>query len=148
MMDGSRANPDIPKDKYQDFDIKYFIKDISPFYEWVIKHFSRPIIMQLPEIIELLPPVGDGHFCWLMIFEDGNRIDLSIELPPYIDDGEPVVILLDKDDLLPKINPNKKYWHIKPSCLKYFNDCCNEFWWCLNNVAKGKRKKPELHIKI
>jgi len=140
MMVGSRASQDIPKDKYQDYDITYFVKDISPFYnntEWVIKHFGKPIIMQMPETMELIPPSGDGHFCWLMIFEDGARIDLSIELPPYIDDGEPAIILLDKDELLPKINPDKKYWHIKPPSQKNFNNCCNEFWWCLNNVAKG-----------
>jgi len=140
MMVGSRADPDAPKDKYQDYDITYFVKDITPFYnntEWVIKHFGKPIIMQLPETMELLPPAGDGHFCWLMIFDDGNRIDLSIEFTPYIDDGEPAVILLDKDKLLPIINPDKKYWHTKPPSQKHFYDCCNEFWWCLNNTAKG-----------
>jgi aminoglycoside 6-adenylyltransferase len=93
--------------------------------------------MQLTETMELIPPSGDGHFCWLMIFEDGVRIDLSVEFSEYIDDGEPVLILLDKDGFLPKINPNKKHWYIKKPSEKHFYDCCNEFWWCLNNVAKG-----------
>ena len=140
LMDGSRADPDAKKDKYQDYDIKYFVKDIKPFYynnEWVMTQFGKPLIMQTPETIELIPPSGDGHFCWLMLFEDGNRIDLSIEFEQYIDDGEPVIILLDKDDAFPKININKKHWHIKAPNQKYFSDCCNEFWWCLNNVAKG-----------
>ena len=140
LMDGSRANPDVPKDKYQDYDIKYFVTDINFFYgntEWVKEKFGNPLIMQLPESMEILPPSGDGHFCWLMIFEDGNRIDLSVEFTPYIDDGEPVVVLLDKDGFFPQLNINKKYWHIKPPSQKYFYECCNEFWWCLNNVAKG-----------
>ena len=105
LMDGSRADPDVKKDKFQDYDIKYFVKDITPFYnntEWVKKHFGDPIIMQLPENMDLIPPSGDGHFCWLMIFEDGIRIDLSIEFEHYIDDGEPVVLLLDKDGTFPK----------------------------------------------
>jgi len=140
LMSGSRADPDMPKDKYQDYDITYFVKDIKPFYnntEWIKEKFGKPLIMQLPENMKLLPPSGDGHFCWLMIFEDGNRIDLSVEFTPYVDNGEPAKILLDKDGLIPKLKPNERHWHIKPPSQKYFYDCCNEFWWCLNNVAKG-----------
>jgi aminoglycoside 6-adenylyltransferase len=140
LMVGSRANPNIKKDKYQDYDITYFVNDIKPFYnnvEWIENHFGKPLIMQLPETMKLLPPSGDGHFCWLMIFEDGNRIDLSVEFTPYVDDGEPAIILLDKDGFFPELKINEKYWHIKPPSEKYFYDCCNEFWWCLNNVAKG-----------
>jgi aminoglycoside 6-adenylyltransferase len=39
---------------------------------------------------------------------------------------------------LPPIPPasDKGYWIQKPTKLKYVG-CCNEFWWCLNNVAKG-----------
>ena len=140
IMDGSRGNDNVPKDMYQDYDIKYFVKDIKPFYNntaWVIENFGKPIIMQMPETMELMPPSGNGHFCWLMIFDDGVRIDLSIEFEQYIDDGEPVKILLDKDNFLPKLNINKNHWNIKPPKIKYYYDCCNEFWWCLNNVAKG-----------
>jgi aminoglycoside 6-adenylyltransferase len=140
MMVGSRADPDVKKDKYRDYDITYFVKDISPFFnntEWVEKHFGKPLIMQMPETMELIQSSGDGHFTWLIIFEDGNRIDLSVEFTSYVDDGEPAVILLDKDGFFPKLNRNKKHWHIKPPSKKYFYDCCNEFWWCLNNVAKG-----------
>jgi aminoglycoside 6-adenylyltransferase len=139
-MEGSRADPDAPKDKYQDYDITYYVNDISPFYnnsEWVEICFGKPLIMQLPENIELIPPLGDGHFCWLMIFEDGNRIDLGVKITPYKDIGEPSVILLDKDGIFPELKPNKKYWDTKPPSEKHFYDCCNEFWWCLNNVAKG-----------
>jgi len=32
LMVGSRANPTVPRDKYQDYDITYFVKDIKPFY--------------------------------------------------------------------------------------------------------------------
>ena len=140
LMVGSRANDNIPKDIYQDYDIQYFVKDIKPFYnntEWIISKFGSPIIMQLPETMELIQPSGDGHFCWLMIFDDGIRIDLSIEFTQYIDDGEPVIILLDKDDFYPKLGINYNHWNIKPPSIKHYYDCCNEFWWCLNNVAKG-----------
>lgn len=141
LMVGSRANPNVPRDKYQDYDITYFVKDVTPFYnniEWVEKHFGKPVIMQMPEAMTLLPPEGDGHFTYLMLFDDGNRIDLSFEYTPYIDDGEPAIALLDKDGFLPRLPvPSDKHWHIKPPNEKLFADCCNEFWWCLNNVGKG-----------
>lgn len=142
LLSGSRANTDVPKDIFQDYDITYFVTDAKPFYnncDWIEEKFGKPAIMQLPELMShpLLPPDGDGHFTYLMIFNDGNRIDLSIEFTPYIDDGEPVIILLDKDEFLPNILPNKMHWCIIPPSQNIYEDTCNEFWWCLNNVAKG-----------
>jgi len=142
LLVGSRANPEVPKDIYQDYDITYFVEDITPFYNnptWVEERFGKPLIMQMPEAMRY--PIGDGSFNYMMIFPDGVRIDLTFEFKKYIDDGEPAVILLDKDNgrgfLPPKLVPNDKYWHIKPPSSLFFYSCCNNFWWCLNNVAKG-----------
>lgn len=141
LLVGSRANPAVPRDKYQDYDITYFVKDVSPFYDnpdWIQAHFGRPAIMQAPEKMTLLPPEGDGHYTYLMIFEDGCRIDLSFVDKPYVDDGEPAIPLLDKDGILPALPPpSDRCWHIQPPTPKLFSDCCNEFWWCLNNAGKG-----------
>lgn len=142
LLSGSRANPEAPKDIFQDYDITYFVTDTMPFYNntvWIEEKFGKPANLQLPELMThpLLPPDGDGHFTYLMLFEDGNRIDLSIVSAPYIDDGEPVAVLLDKGGFLPIIIPDYKYWHIKPPVESFYIDACNEFWWCLNNVAKG-----------
>ncbi|MNC10072.1 Aminoglycoside 6-adenylyltransferase [compost metagenome] len=142
LMTGSRANPHCPKDAYQDYDIVYFVHAVAPFYnniEWITEMFGKPSVMQLPELNThpLLPPANDGHFTYLMIFEDGNRIDLSIEKNPYIDNGEPAVILLDKDGFLPKIKVEDSFFNIKKPNEIIYQDTCNEFWWCLNNVAKG-----------
>ncbi|NLK76052.1 MAG: aminoglycoside 6-adenylyltransferase [Clostridiales bacterium] len=142
LLVGSRANPAAPKDHYQDYDIIYFVEDITPFYNnpaWVEKHFGKPLIMQMPEAMRYAG--GDGNFNYMMIYPDGVRIDLSFEFSKYIDDGEPAVVLLDKDDgrgfLPPLLDPSDKYWHIKPPSPHFFYSCCNNFWWCLNNVAKG-----------
>jgi aminoglycoside 6-adenylyltransferase len=143
LLAGSRAVPTIPKDKYQDFDIAYFVSEVAPFYNnliWIEQKFGKPSIMQLPELMShpLLPPVGDGHFAYLMIFDDGIRIDLSIASIPYVEDEEPAVILLDKDGCLPiKPSATDRNWYIEPPTENLYRDCCNEFWWCLNNVGKG-----------
>jgi aminoglycoside 6-adenylyltransferase len=76
-----------------------------------------------------------------MIFTDGNRLDLTFRPKKYVDDGEPSVTLIDKDDgngFRPKLPPpNDSVYRIKPPSALYYYSCCNNFWWCLNNVAKG-----------
>jgi len=142
LLVGSRANPAVPKDIYQDYDIIYFVDDITPFYNnhaWVVERFGKPLIMQMPETMRY--PEGDGSFNYMMIFPDGTRIDLDFQFSKYVDNGEPAVVLLDKDDgngFLPVLPaPSDKLWHIKPPSPLYYYSCCNNFWWCLNNVAKG-----------
>lgn len=139
-MSGSRANPDCPADIYQDFDIVYYVKDVSPFWDnmaWVEEKFGMPSLLQKPESSALMPPEGGGHFVYLMLFPDGNRIDLTVTPNPYVPDGEPAVLLLDKDGTFPAIQTARDYWYIRKPSEKLFADCCNEFHWCMNNVAKG-----------
>lgn len=167
LLSGSRANPAIPKDIYQDYDITYFVTDIAPFYNnpaWVEERFGKPLIMQMPEAMRY--PVGDGNFNYMMIYPDGVRIDLSFVFTKYVDNGEPAVVLLDKDNgsgLVPPLpDPSDRHWHIKPPSPLFYYSCCNNFWWCLNNVAKGIARdelpyvmymlndvvRPELHDMI
>lgn len=139
-MGGSRANKDCPADVYQDFDIAFFVNDTAPFWdnmEWIEEKFGMPSLIQKPESMELIPPDNDGNYFYLMIFPDGNRIDLNITPEKYRDDGEPMILLLDKDGTFPKIQIAEDYWYVKRPTQKNFADCCNEFHWCLNNVAKG-----------
>lgn len=139
-MGGSRANKECPVDIYQDFDIGFYVDDVAPFWDndgWIAEKFGKPALMQKPESMELIPPDGDGKFVYLMVFPDGNRIDLCITAEKYEDDGEPMIVLLDKDGTFPKIQIAEDYWYIDKPTEKQFVDCCNEFHWCLNNVAKG-----------
>lgn len=140
LMSGSRANKDCPVDQYQDFDIVYFVRDVQPYWDnmtWIEEKFDKPMLVQKPESIELIPPDRDGNYAYLMIFEDGNRIDLQFTASTYEDDGEPVVLLLDKDGTFPDIKVQEDFWYVRKPSQKYFADCCCEFHWCLNNVAKG-----------
>ena len=141
MLAGSRADSTVPKDCYQDYDVGFYVTDIKPFYNnpaWVVNKFGKPLIMQMPEAMR--GANGDGHFNYQMIFPDGVRIDLRFLFEAYIDDGEPVIVLLDKDNgngFFPLITVNENHWHIKPPTTLDYYSCCNNFWWCLNNVAKG-----------
>lgn len=140
MMTGSRANPDCPVDIYQDFDIVYFVRNVSVYWDnmqWIEEQFGKPALVQKPESMQLIPPDGDGNYAYLMIFPDGNRIDLQITRYSYDDDGEPSIILLDKDNALPELEIRDDFWYVRRPDQKLFSDCCNEFHWCLNNVSKG-----------
>jgi hypothetical protein len=80
IMNGSRANPNAPRDIFQDFDIVYIVTDVAAFKnndEW-IKRFGEIMIMQKPEYMRDPPPSDDGRFSYLMQFTDGNRIDLNL----------------------------------------------------------------------
>lgn len=139
-LSGSRANKDCSSDIYQDFDIVFYVNDIVPFQDnmkWIDEKFGKPALLQMPESMELIPPDGDGNFVYLMLFPDGNRIDLCITAAPFRGNGEPVILLIDKDGNFPAIQIDEDYWFRKKPCQKHFSDCCNEFHWCLNNVAKG-----------
>lgn len=140
MMSGSRADVHAVKDIYQDYDIVYYVQDVAPFWNntaWLEEKFGKIAVLQTPETQTLIPPDNDGTFVFLTIFEDGNRIDLTISTKPDIPEGEPAIVLLDKVGMLSAIHPRDDYWFVKPPTEKLFRDCCNEFHWCLNNVAKG-----------
>jgi aminoglycoside 6-adenylyltransferase len=146
-LNGSRTNPNVNKDRYQDYDIVYVVTETESFLEnkqW-ISVFGDIAMLQEPFLNDF--GFGDRHdfsqsYAWLMLFTDGNRLDLSIEikentLKGYLDD-KLTIPLLDKDHCLPQIPPptDRDYWVKKPTALQY-TSYCNNFWWCLNNVAKG-----------
>jgi len=151
-MNGSRTNPNAPKDCFQDFDIVYLVTDMESFISdpnWV-DVFGERIIMQTPENMSMFPPGLGGRFSYLMLFTDGNRIDLILapieEKDIYCQEDRLTVILIDKDNSLPQIPPpsDEDYWVKRPSA-EFFADCCNEFWWVTTYVAKGLWRKEILY---
>jgi len=143
IMNGSRANPNAPRDPFQDFDIVYIVTDVAPFrhnFEW-IERFGEIMILQMPEDMQDPPPNNDGGFNYLMQFTDGNRIDLGIDPPamlPELVRDSLSVLLLDKDGLIEPFPPaNESDYLPMPPTAKAFADCCNEFWWVCPYVAKG-----------
>ncbi|MFB1051984.1 aminoglycoside 6-adenylyltransferase [Paraliobacillus sp. JSM ZJ581] len=146
-MNGSRTNPNAPKDIFQDYDIVYVVKETASFIKnekW-INQFGDLLIMQEPDKIDQFNNIDidfDRSYGYLMLFSDGNRIDLHIEikekmLDTYVDD-KLTLQLLDKDNCLPEIHgPTDIDYRVKRPTELHFIGCCNEFWWCLQNVAKG-----------
>ena len=153
IMNGSRANPNAPRDIFQDFDIVYLVTDVTPFehnYEW-IRRFGEIMILQLPEEMGDPPGRNDGSCVYLMQFTDGNRIDLGIfplaKLPERGRDSLSL-LLLDKDGIVEPFAPaNESDYLPRPPTAKAFADCCNEFWWVCPYAAKGLWREEILYAR-
>ncbi|AJM80508.1 TPA: aminoglycoside 6-adenylyltransferase [Bacillus anthracis] len=154
IMNGSRVNPNVKKDCFQDFDIIYAVKDIRSFtsnHNW-IHRFGEIMIVQMPEEMSLIPADEDGKFPYLMQFMDGNRIDLTLApvelINNFVRQDSLSKLLLDKDNCMEGFPPaSDKDYLIKKPTEKEFLDCCNEFWWCSTNVAKGLWREELSYVK-
>ncbi len=146
-MNGSRVNSAIEKDIYQDYDIVYVVTETESFLadrDW-LANFGEPAMVQEPDSKDF----GWGQdadysrsYSWLMLFKDGSRIDLKIQTIRTMQEEYPQSTLteplLDKDNILPVSPPSSDSGYLvkEPEKSQYYG-CCNEFWWCLNGVAKG-----------
>jgi aminoglycoside 6-adenylyltransferase len=145
FMEGSRLNKNAPRDRFQDYDIAFFVTNMASYREnddW-LDVFGRRIIMQKPQSMTLFPPEPGNQHNYLMLYEDGNRIDLALN---PLDEFEALIrkadsltkVLLDKDGRCPPLpEPSDRDYHVKKPSAEFVDDCCNEFWWLSTYVAKG-----------
>jgi len=143
LLNGSRANPNAPRDPFQDFDVLCLVWDVTPYVRNrdIPPRFGEIMILQLPDDMGHLRWPAEVHYSYLMQYMDGNRIDLSFHslarLEEVIHDSL-TVVLQDKDGLLKDVPPpSDEDYLVEQPTEKAFQDCCNEFWWCSPYVAKG-----------
>ncbi|MBW7455505.1 aminoglycoside 6-adenylyltransferase [Paenibacillus sepulcri] len=152
-LEGSRTNKNIPSDTFQDYDISYFVTDMDAFKEddqW-LNIFGNRAMMQKPEDMELFPAELGNWFSYIILFEDGNKLDLTLipinEAEGYFTNGDGLAeVLLDKDGVVQMGAPpvsDRQYWIKKPTARE-FDDCCNEFWMVSTYVVKGLARKEIL----
>lgn len=150
--EGSRTNVNVPKDEFQDYDISYIVTDMKSFMKddkW-LDYFGKRLIMQKPESMKLFSPSLGNWYSYLMLFEDGSRIDLKLvpigELDKYLSWDKLLTILLDKDNRIKDFPvPTDKDYHVKKPDMYEYDDCCNEFWWVSTYVVKGLCRKEILY---
>jgi aminoglycoside 6-adenylyltransferase len=143
IMNGSRVNPDAPRDIFQDYDIVFIVSAVEGFVRdrtW-ISRFGELIILQTPDEMGSHSPENKASFAFLMLFTDGNRIDLTFYPVDKWNDSQAEslsLVLLDKDSRIGPLKPpsNRDYITVPPNA-KQFAHCCNEFWWVSTYIAKG-----------
>ncbi len=108
-MSGSRADTTAPKDEFQDYDVVYVVDDLDNLtrdLSW-LDRFGKRIIEQ--EVI-----LGH-HRLYLMLFEDGNRIDLTLcpkdHIQEWVDSEADYTVLKDEKGLFESYTTSpQRYW--------------------------------------
>ena len=143
-LGGSRSNPAVTGDAFQDYDVVYVVNERDALLQdrsW-LDAFGEVLIQQTPEESSLFPPSLGERFTFLMLFQDGNRIDLMLTpltaMRSWQADEPFAKALWDPQGLLsdlPKPS-DRTFWLAEPTEAQ-FQDCCNEFWWVSTYVVKG-----------
>ena len=134
-MSGSRTCPNVPKDEFQDYDVVYIVDDLDNLtsdLSWLTYFGER--------IIEQEVSLGNRRL-YLMLFEDGNRIDLTLcpkeHIQEWVDSEAGFTVLEDPENLFEPYFPNPGRFWIHPTTETDFEKACNEFWWVSAYVVKG-----------
>ncbi|OFO00885.1 aminoglycoside adenylyltransferase [Streptococcus sp. HMSC074B11] len=138
-MSGSRTNPKAPKDEFQDYDVVYVVDDLDTLTRdlaWLNQFGTRNI--------EQHNILGNRRL-YLMLFEDGNRIDLTLcpkdHINEWVDSEAGFTVLVDEKGLFESYSPSPERFWIHPASNSDFEKTCNEFWWVSTYVVKGICRK-------
>ena len=86
---------------------------------------------------------------YLMLFEDGNRIDLTLcpqeHINEWVDSEAAYTVLIDEKGLFESYSPNSKLYWTAPPSEEEFTASCNEFWWVSAYVVKGICRKQVIY---
>ena len=142
-MSGSRINPKALKDEFQAYDVVYIVDDLDNLtsdLSW-LNQFGKRIIEQEVAL--------DHRRLYLMLFEDGNRIDLTLcpkeHIQEWVDSEAEFIVLEDKKGLFESYSPSPKRFWIHSATETDFKNSCNEFWWVSAYVVKGICRKQVIY---
>ena len=142
-MSGSRTNPKAPKDEFQDYDVVYVVDDLDTLTSnlaWLDQFGAR--------IIEQHNILGNRRL-YLMLFEDGNRIDLTLcpkdRIQEWVDSEAGYTVLVDEKGLFESYTTSPERYWTNPASQTDFEKVCNEFWWVSAYVVKGICRKQVIY---
>jgi aminoglycoside 6-adenylyltransferase len=134
-MSGSRTDTRAPKDEFQDYDVVYVVDDLDNLtsdLSWLDSFGKR--------IIEQHNVLGNRRL-YLMLFEDGNRIDLTLcpkdYIQEWVDSEADYTVLKDEKGLFDSHTTSPERYWTNPASEIDFEKVCNEFWWVSAYVVKG-----------
>ena len=138
-LSGSRTDTKAPKDEFQDYDVVYVVDDLDNLTSdlaWLDQFGTR--------IIEQHNILGNRRL-YLMLFEDGNRIDLTLcpkdHIQEWVESEADFTVLEDPKGLFVPHSPSPQRFWTSPASETDFEKSCNEFWWVSAYVVKGICRK-------
>ena len=142
-MSGQRTNPKAPKDEFQDYDVVYIMEDLDGLIAdlaW-LDRFGKRLIEQYN--------VLEHRRLYLMLFEDGNRIDLTLcpkeHIQEWVDSEADYTVLKDEKGLFESYTTSPQRYWTNPASPIDFEKACNEFWWVSAYVVKGICRKQVIY---
>ena len=142
-LSGSRTNQKIQTDEFQDYDVVYVVDDIDNLtsdLSWLDQFGIR--------LIEQHNVLGHRRL-YLMLFEDGNRIDLTLcpkeHMQEWVDSEASFTVLVDDKGLFDSYSTCPQRFWIHPASETDFKKACNEFWWVSAYVVKGICRKQVIY---
>ena len=142
-LSGSRTNQKVQTDEFQDYDVVYVVDDLDNLtsdLSWLDQFGTR--------IIEQHNVLGNRRL-YLMLFEDGNRIDLTLcpteYIQEWVDSEAGFTVLVDEKGLFESYSSSPERFWIHPASETDFEKSCNEFWWVSAYVVKGICRKQVIY---
>ena len=142
-LSGSRTNPQVPKDEFQDYDVVYIVENLNDLLSdlsWLDQFGMR--------LIEQHNVLGHRRL-YLTLFEDGNRIDLTLcpkeHIQEWVDSEANFEVIKDDKGLFEAYQPNSKRYWTAPPTEEEFAASCNEFWWVSAYVVKAIRRNQLIY---
>ena len=142
-LSGSRTNQKVQTDEFQDYDVVYVVDDLDNLTSdlaWLDQFGAR--------IIEQHNILGNRRL-YLMLFEDGNRIDLTLcpkeYIKEWVESEADFTVLEDPKGLFSLYSPNPQRYWTNPASQTDFEKACNEFWWVSAYVVKGICRKQVIY---
>ena len=142
-MSGSRTDTKASKDEFQDYDVVYVVENLDKLItdlSWLCQFGKR--------ILEQEVRLGNLRL-FLMLFEDGNRIDLTlcskVHIKEWIESEANFIVLEDPKGLFVPHSPTPQRYWTSPANAIEFEKACNEFWWVSAYVLKGICRKQVIY---
>ena len=142
-LSASRTDTKAPKDEFQDYDVVYVVDDLDNLTSdlaWLDQFGTR--------IIEQHNILGNRRL-YLMLFEDGNRIDLTLcpkdHIQEWVESEADFTVLEDPKGLFVPHSPSPERFWTSPASETDFEKSCNEFWWVSAYVVKGICRKQIIY---
>ena len=142
-LSGSRTDGQAPKDEFQDYDMVYIVENLDELISdlsWLDQFGTR--------IIEQHNILGNRRL-YLMLFEDGNRIDLTLcpkdHIQEWVESEADFTVLEDPKGLFVPHSPSPERFWTSPASETDFEKTCNEFWWVSAYVVKGICRKQVIY---
>ena len=151
VMNGSRVL-EPSKDRYQDYDIVYFVDDFDGFIgcgDW-LDDFKDRLMMHTTDDMVFHPAHFRNAKMYQMLFKDENRIDLLVRptdlFERHVHENRNYKVLLDKDGLSKDAPPSSvAHFSVGKPSESVFGSCVKEALWVMPYVAKGLCRDEKLY---